>query len=52
VSAVDQSTSGTIWLAPGGWAKPGTAGILTFSAMTAVPSVILGTRLGGGAVPW
>src|SRR6266849_4642839 len=47
-----QSTGGVIRLAPGGRAKPGTAGIATFSAATAVPSVILGTRLGGGAVPF
>src|SRR5271167_4013196 len=32
-------------------AKPGTAGISMLSAVTAVPSAIRGTRLGGGAVP-
>jgi hypothetical protein len=47
-----QSTGGTIWLAPGATAKPGTAGILMVSAMTAVPSATLGTRLCGGAVPF
>ena len=35
----------------GGRATPGTVGILTASATTAVPRAIDGTRLGGGAVP-
>jgi hypothetical protein len=37
--------------APGGRATPGTVGILTASATTAVPRAIDGTRLDGGAVP-
>src|SRR5205085_5069529 len=47
-----QSTGGTMGLAPGAWAKPRTAGIRMLSAGTAVPSATLGTRLGGGAVPF
>src|SRR5271165_2789395 len=38
-------------LAAGRGAKPGTAGILTVSGRTAVPSAIEGARLGGAGTP-
>jgi hypothetical protein len=40
-----------MWFAPGARANPGTVGILTASAPTAVPRAIDGTRLDGGAAP-
>src|SRR5260370_34358103 len=46
-----QSTGTPMRFAPGATIKPGTAGILTVSAATAVTCEIDGTRLGGGAVP-
>ena len=51
VGGSTQSTGGPIRFTPGGRANPGTVGILTASAATAVPCAIDGTRLDGGGVP-